>query len=146
VVTPRRSCSRASSERAQPGVEVGQRLVEQERARLAYEGAADRHALALAARQRGGLARHELLKPEHPPHLGHAAVDLLARRAALAQPERQVLAHGHVRIERIALEDHRDVAVGRVGGGDVLPADGHRARGHLLQARDDAQQRRLPAP
>ena len=31
--------------------------------------------------------------------------------AAHAQPERQVLAHGLVRIERVALKDHRQVAV-----------------------------------
>ena len=39
---------------AQLGVEVGQRLVEQEHRRLAHDGAAHRHALALAA---GKLAR-----------------------------------------------------------------------------------------
>ena len=44
---------------AQLGVEVGQRLVEQEHRRLAHDGAAHRHALALAA---GELARLALRK------------------------------------------------------------------------------------
>ena len=40
---------------AQFRVEVGQRLVEQEDLRLAHDGAAHRHTLALAARQLLGL-------------------------------------------------------------------------------------------
>ena len=44
---------------AQLGVEVRQRLVEQERAGLAHDGAADRDALALAAGQLPGLARQQ---------------------------------------------------------------------------------------
>jgi hypothetical protein len=42
--------------RAQLGVEVRQRLVEQEHRRLAHDGAAHGDALALAARERAGLA------------------------------------------------------------------------------------------
>ena len=42
--------------RAQLGVEVGQRLVEQEHLRLAHDGAAHGHALALAARELARLA------------------------------------------------------------------------------------------
>ena len=41
---------------AQRGVEVGQRLVEQEDLGVAHDGAADGDALALAARQRLGQA------------------------------------------------------------------------------------------
>ena len=45
-------CSLAISSRVchpQRGVEVGERLVEEEDPRVAHDGAADRHALALAA-------------------------------------------------------------------------------------------------
>ena len=45
--------------RAQLGVEVRQRLVEQEHLRLAHDRAAHRHALALAARELARLARQE---------------------------------------------------------------------------------------
>ena len=41
---------------AQLGVEIGQRLVEQDDARLVDDGARERHALALAAGQLGGVA------------------------------------------------------------------------------------------
>ena len=42
---------------------------------------------------------------------GHAALDLVARHRAPAQAEGKVVLHAHVRIERVGLEHHRDVAV-----------------------------------
>ena len=50
---------------AQLGVEVRQRLVEQEDADLAHQRAADRDALALAARQLGRLAVEQLGDLQH---------------------------------------------------------------------------------
>ena len=78
---------------AQGCVQVGQRLVEQEHRRLAHDGAADRHALALAARQ---LTRTRLPQMRDPE-----PVEQVARIAA----ERDVLLHGQVREERVVLED-----------------------------------------
>src|SRR5918911_641544 len=49
-----------------------------------------------------------LLQAEHPRHLEHALVDLPARQLPDAQPVPEVLAHGHVRVERVVLEDHRE--------------------------------------
>ena len=49
---------------AQLGVEVGQRLVHQERLRLAHHRAAHRDALALAARELGRLAVEQLVEAE----------------------------------------------------------------------------------
>jgi hypothetical protein len=46
---------------AQGGVQVGQRLVKQEHLGLAHDGAANGHALALAARQLLGLAVQQML-------------------------------------------------------------------------------------
>ena len=45
---------------SQLGVEVGERLVEQKHLGLAHDGAADRHALTLAAGQRPRLALQQL--------------------------------------------------------------------------------------
>ena len=82
--------------RAELRVEVGERLVEQEHLRLAHERAAHRDPLALAARQLRGAPGHELPEAEHGGHLGDAALDLLARRLALTQPEGEVLGDGLV--------------------------------------------------
>jgi hypothetical protein len=48
---------------AQLGVEVGQRLVEQEHLRIAHDGAAHRDALALAAGQLPGIAVEQRRQP-----------------------------------------------------------------------------------
>ena len=50
--------------RAEQRIEVRQRLVEQERARFADDGAAERHALALAARELGGPAIEQCVDSE----------------------------------------------------------------------------------
>src|SRR2546430_9280108 len=50
-------------------------LVEQEHARLAHDGAADRDALALPARQGLGLAVEQMLELKHARGLLHLAVE-----------------------------------------------------------------------
>ncbi len=62
-----------------------------------------------------------------------------------AEAEAEVLAHAHVRVQGVVLEDHRDVAVGWRQLGDVAIADRDRPVRDLLEARDHAQQRRLAA-
>ena len=51
----------------------------------------------------------------------------------------------HVRVERVVLEHHRDVALGRLEVVDHAAADRDLAAGDLLQPRDHAQQRDLAA-
>jgi hypothetical protein len=50
-----------------------------------------------------------------------------------------------VRVERVVLEDHRDVALARVELGHVALADADAPGRRLLDARDQLQQRRLAA-
>ena len=124
---------------AELGVQVGQRLVHQEGLRLADDGPAHGDALALAAGQRGRLALEVLLQAEHLGDLADPALDLVLGGLALLEAEGQVLLHGHVRVERVVLEDHRDVAVlGRQVVHDPA-ADADGPGGDLLQAGDGAQ-------
>ena len=58
---------------AQFGVEVGQRLVEQKRRRLADDGPADRDALALAAGELLGLAIQQMLDVQNLGRLASPA-------------------------------------------------------------------------
>ncbi|KGD37777.1 hypothetical protein DO70_6442 [Burkholderia pseudomallei] len=130
---------------AQLRVEVRQRLVEQEQRRVARERAAHRDALPLAARELARLALEQVLDLQHR---GDAIDDLLLlvlRHLADVQPERDVLAHRHRRIERVRLEHHRDVAILRRQIVDDLIADPDLALRHGLEARDHVEQRRLPA-
>ena len=126
-------------------VQVRERLVHQERLRLAHDRAPHRDTLALAARERARPALEQLLQPEQACDLDDAALDLGLRRVPHLQPVAEVLRDRHVRIERVVLEHHRDVAVAGREPGDLALADPDVALGHLLEAGNHPQQRRLPA-
>jgi hypothetical protein len=135
----------ASHVAAQLRVEVRQGLVEQEDLRLAHDGTTDRDALTLTARERLRLAIEVRLETEIDRDLVHALLDLGVRDLLDAERERHVLEHAHVRVERVALEHHRDVALGGRDMGDVAAVDRDLSRGRLLETRDHAQGRRLAA-
>ena len=108
---------------AEVGVKVRERLVEEEDARLAHDGPAHGHALALAA---GKLLRHPLkqtVEPEEPGRFFGAALALLRRDAAHLEAVGDVVEDVHVRIKGIVLEHHRDVAVLGFLAGDILVPD-----------------------
>ena len=131
--------------RAQLGVEVRQRLVEEEDLRFAHDGSAHRHTLALTA---GELARAPLQQRaqlEDTRGLAHARIDLGLGQLRDLQPIGHVVVHAHVRIERVVLEDHRDVALGGLDVVDHPPADRDLAAADLLQPGDHPQQRALAA-
>jgi hypothetical protein len=127
------------------GVERAERFVEQQHRGLDGEGTGQGHALALAARELRRLAVGELLEVHELEELHHAVVDLLARPMADLEPERHVAVDRQVLEGGVVLEDEADVAVLRreVGGVDALDRD--RALVGVLEAGDDAQQRRLAA-
>ena len=130
---------------AQLGVEVGERLVHEEDRRLAHDGAPEGDALALAAGELARLAVQVAAEVQDRRRLLDAGLDLLLGDVAQLQSEGEVVADGHMRIERVALEDHRDVAVfGRDVVDDPL-ADPQRAGGDLFQAGDHPQARGLAA-
>ena len=126
-------------------VQVRQRLVHEEGLRLPHDGATHGDALALAARELGGSSVEQLLQPQQAGDLLDATPDLRLLRAAHLQAVAEVLAHRHVRIEGVALEHHRDVAVARREVGHVPAADRHAARRDLLEPGDHPQQGRLAA-
>jgi hypothetical protein len=73
--------------------------------------APERDALALPAGQLLRLAIEQLLELDRLGGLVDPALDLRLGDLAQLEPEREVLADRHVRVERVALEDHRDVAI-----------------------------------
>ena len=78
---------------AQLRVEVRQRLVHEERRRLAHDRAAHRDALALPARERARLSLQVRLEAEDVRSARDAAVDLVFRDLLDLEPERDVLVH-----------------------------------------------------
>jgi hypothetical protein len=145
---------------AQFGVQVGQRFVHQKDLRLAHDGPAERDALPLTARKRLGLAIQQVLDVQKrggvldafiylgldAPRLGHVGdLPRQAGKHAQFQTERHVLVNAHVRVQRVVLEHHGDVAVARRHVVDDPVADEDLAAGRLFQARDHAQGGRFAA-
>jgi hypothetical protein len=131
--------------RAQLGVEVGQRLVEQEDLGLAHDRAAHRDALALAAGELTRLAVQQRTELEDLGRLLHPLFDLRLGQLGDLQAVGHVVVHAHVRVQGVVLEHHRDVALGRFEPVDDPPADRDLAAADLLQPGDHAQQRALAA-
>ena len=72
-------------------------------------------------------------------------IDLFLGELAELEPERHVVVHGHVRVERVVLEHHRDVPLLRGDGVDDPVVDGDRAAADALETRDHPQSGGLPA-
>ena len=136
---------------AQRLVEIGEGLVDQEQAGVARDAAAERHALLLAAGERGRLAI-EQLGQLHAHQLARALVLGPGQGVELRRlpPEQEVRQHvgprGHVRIERVALEDHADAPLARRHVGHVDVVVTHHAGVGRHQAGDQLQQGGLAAP
>ncbi len=75
----------------------------------------------------------------------YRGVDLRLGHLGELQAEGHVLVQVHVRVQRVALEHHRDAALGRRNVVDDTPADLQGAAGDVFQPRDRAQQRALAA-
>src|SRR4029453_9757776 len=116
------------------------------RVRLTDDRAAHGHPLPLAAGERARLALQELLDAEGPGYLLDTTVDLAPLQLLETQPESDVVVHGQVRVERVALEHHRDVAVARRNVIDDAIADQYDPFGDLLEAGDHSESSRLTAP
>ena len=123
----------------QLGVKVGERLVHQEYLGFTHDGAADGHTLALAAGERLGLALEIFGDVEDLCRFTDFLVDFFFGELAQLQRKGHVFVHGHVRIQRVVLEDHRDVAILRRHVVDQAVADVELALGDLLEACDHAQ-------
>ncbi len=131
---------------AQLGVEVGQRLVEQQQLRLGGQRAGNRDALLLAAGELVRVALRVAAQVDQRQHLGHARGAALARPAL--QAEGHVLRDAHVRKQRIVLEHHADAALlgaDPATAGDDLAGDLDLALVGAVEPGDQAQRGRLAA-
>ena len=94
---------------AQLRVEIRERLIHEKGLRLAHDRPPHRHPLALSAGQGLGLPREILLDLQDPGRALHTLFDLRLRQLPEPEAEGKILLHGHVRVERVVLEHHRDV-------------------------------------
>jgi hypothetical protein len=94
---------------AQRGVELGKRLVEQQGLGLREQGAHERHARALPARERGRVAVPVAAQARLIQRLQHLGQPRCVRTRR--HGKQQVLGHGHVGEEQRVLEQQADAAL-----------------------------------
>ena len=129
----------------QLGVKVRQRLVHEKDAGAAHKRASKRDALSLSARK---SLRQPVKQRVDPQPIGHAAnlrVDFASSLAPDPHAEGDVLEHGHMRKQRVGLEDHRNVAGFRRHVGHVAAANQQLTGRNGLEPRDHVEGRRLAA-
>ena len=130
---------------AELGVEIGKRFVEQQALRFHDQRAGKRDALLLAAGHLVDRAGAESRQPDHFQNLLDPSLDFRFRHSPLFEAESDVLADGEMRPQRVALENHRRLALVRRHSGHVALAEKDRAAVRSFQPGDAAQQRRLAA-
>ena len=130
---------------AELGVEVRERLVEQQAAGFHHQRPGEAHALLLATGHLVDGAVAVATEPHHFQSLRHPPLDLHLRDFPLLQAEGDILADGQVWPQRVALENHRRLALVRGEGGDICFPEENFPVGGRLQPRDAAQQGRLSA-
>src|SRR5450830_1238676 len=130
---------------ANPRIEGRQRLIEQQQAWTGDQGAGQGHALALAAGQLVRVARGEVVQFHQLEGFHDALVAVVGIDLLHLQAEGDVLFHGHVGEQRVALEHHADRAFLRAQRDDVLVVEEYLAAVHRGQAGDAAQQGGLAA-
>ena len=133
--------------RAEVGVEVGERLVEEQQGGRGRQRPRHRHPLLLAA---GQLVRVAAAEPGQPHQVEHVADPRPPRRPVQAvQAEADIVVHGEVGEERVVLEHDADAArLGRheaPGARHHLAAEAHRAGVGGLEAGDEPEGGGLPA-
>src|SRR5690606_4067644 len=109
-----------------------------------HDRTSERHTLALPAGELRRLALEQAGDVQRFRHLAHAPLNQLARLLPYAQPEPQVVPHAEVRVERVALGDHRAVASLRRQVRDVAAADADVTGGNALETCHEAEDRGLP--
>ena len=128
---------------AELGIEVGERLVEEEEPRAADDGAPDGEPLLLAAAERCRPAVERVGDAQQLRCLTHPRIDLGTPHLHLPQGVGEVLEGRQMRIEGEALKDHRHVAALDRNAREIVAIHRERAAVRSLEAGDDAQRRGL---
>src|SRR5256885_2515034 len=133
-------------------VEVARRLVRHEDRGVGGDGARDRHALLLTARELPWRMVHAVLESDQRERRLHVLAPLGLGERRQQQRQLDVLVGGEHRDEVVELEHEPDVRGAPAGElrfaqfRDVRAGDDHRPRIGAIDARDQVEQGRLPGP
>jgi hypothetical protein len=129
----------------QPGIEVRQRLIEQQTCRPHRHRPRQGNALLLAARELIGFPLAILLHLHQRQRLIDALILLGRTESPHLQAKANVLPHAHVRPQCITLKTHHCIARLRGQRRDIVIVKENPPAGGLHQPRDQPQQRAFPA-
>src|SRR5438876_2264778 len=137
---------------AQLGIEIRERLIQQQKLWLHHQGACEREALLLASRKLGGIAICQLFERYGVQYSHYPVADILLAQLPYLEREGGVLKYVHVRPDGVGLEHHAEIAPVGCNEDALLrridqPTIGFDLAGsRLLQPRNRAQRRGLAAP
>ena len=126
-------------------VQVAQRLVHQENADFPDQRPSDGDALPLAAGKRPGQPIQVVRQTQDFRGLLHPLLDHVLVHTLQRQAEGDVVKNRHLRIQRVALENHRHFPVPGALLVGPHPVDQEIAAGNVLQPGDHPQRRGLSA-
>ena len=130
---------------AQLGIEVRERLVEEEDAGLDRHRSREGDALLLATGQLRRPSRPQPVEVDQGQRLLDRTLEGIAGSAAEPQPVGDVLEHGEVREQGVGLEDHAHLTLVRRATGDIGSVDEDPSRRRRLETGNHPQRRRLSA-
>ena len=128
---------------SQFGVQVGERFVHQEDLRVPDDGTAHGDTLSLTTGELARFSLEQLVEVQDAGGLTDGLVDFIFRCLSHFETERHVVINGHVRIQCVVLENHRDVTVFRFEVVDDLVTDLQGAAGDVFQTGDHTKCGRL---
>ena len=120
-------------------IKIGKRFVKQKDLRLADDSPSDRDTLTLSSGKRLRLSLKIIMDSQNFRSLVHTLVNIGLRKFAEFEAESKIVIYGHMGIERIVLEHHRNIPV---LGRDVIDnarTDGDCSRADLFQSGNHPQ-------
>ena len=129
----------------QPGIEIGEGFIEQQHFRPDHERAGQSDTLLLSARELPRVAPFETRQRDEVEGGSYPALCFGSAERTAAQPEGDVVLHGHERKQGVVLEHHPEVAPPGGQRIDDVAADTHLPFVGFDEACDQPERRRLAA-
>ena len=117
-------------------VQVGKRLIHKEYLRVTDDRAAHSDTLSLTTGKSLRLTIKQVCEVKNSCRFLNCLVDLILRNLAQLKTECHIIINGHVRIQSVVLENHRDISVLGLYIIHYLAVDHESTGGDVFQTRD----------
>ena len=124
-------------------IEVTKRLIHEEDLRSTNDRTSHGNSLSLTTGQSLRLSVKQMLEVKDSCSLMYLLIDFILRNLTKLQTKCHVIIHGHMRIQSVVLENHRDISVLRLYIVHSLAIDEKITGRDILKACDHTKCRRL---